>query len=288
MKFLNTLRTLSPEFYVGYIPTTPPGIVRLMRILVLSLFTVMLVIAISLSTSQRQFSRYIFDYGKPVALEGWLRVNPVPHLVIHLGDGPTGTPYFKNILLVSKGKHGAEANISQAESNLKKRLKNKRVLISGSMIFGAGKAILEIESPSAIQLLEATDQLVTAMPVMQSSIDATGEIVDPKCFFGVMKPGESKLHASCAIRCIAGGIPAVLKSNKGAHYLLVDENHRPIASSILPFIGQQVRLSGVHFTMDDWDILQIKTEDLKRLSSEINLKTNLKLFSEGITQCNLP
>ena len=42
-------------------------------------------------------------------------------------------------------------------------------------------------------------------------MDVKGEIVDPKCFFGVMKPGEGKPHKDCAIRCILGGIPPVLK-----------------------------------------------------------------------------
>ena len=38
-----------------------------------------------------------------------------------------------------------------------------------------------------------------------------GEIYDPKCAFGAMKPGFGKPHRSCAIRCISGGVPPILR-----------------------------------------------------------------------------
>jgi hypothetical protein len=37
-----------------------------------------------------------------------------------------------------------------------------------------------------------------------------GEIVDSKCYLGVMNPGALIPHRACAIRCISGGIPPVL------------------------------------------------------------------------------
>ena len=38
------------------------------------------------------------------------------------------------------------------------------------------------------------------------AVTLTGEIVDSKCFLGVMNPGNLKPHKACAIRCISGGI----------------------------------------------------------------------------------
>jgi hypothetical protein len=35
----------------------------------------------------------------------------------------------------------------------------------------------------------------------------TGELVDSKCFLGVMRPAVGKVHRGCAIRCLAGGVP---------------------------------------------------------------------------------
>ena len=34
-----------------------------------------------------------------------------------------------------------------------------------------------------------------------------GEIVDSKCYLGVMNPGNGKVHRDCAVRCISGGAP---------------------------------------------------------------------------------
>src|SRR5262249_1257716 len=38
-------------------------------------------------------------------------------------------------------------------------------------------------------------------------VQLTGEIVDSKCYFGVMNPGAGKVHRDCAVHCISGGIP---------------------------------------------------------------------------------
>jgi hypothetical protein len=37
-----------------------------------------------------------------------------------------------------------------------------------------------------------------------------GEIVDTKCFLGVMNPGEGKVPRECAALCLSGGIPRAL------------------------------------------------------------------------------
>jgi hypothetical protein len=39
------------------------------------------------------------------------------------------------------------------------------------------------------------------------AVQWTGEIVDSKCYLGVMNPGNGKVHRDCAARCISGGIP---------------------------------------------------------------------------------
>ncbi len=48
-----------------------------------------------------------------------------------------------------------------------------------------------------------------SLPLSESlgEIQLTGEIVDSKCFFGVMNPGAGKVHRDCAARCISGGVP---------------------------------------------------------------------------------
>jgi hypothetical protein len=37
-----------------------------------------------------------------------------------------------------------------------------------------------------------------------------GEIVDSKCYLGIMNPGETNPHRECAALCIGGGIPPLI------------------------------------------------------------------------------
>ena len=93
-----------------------------------------------------------------------------------------------------------------------------------------------------------------------------GEIIDPKCYFGVMKPGKGKIHRSCAARCISGGIPPVLattnNNNIAEYYLITDANGNAIHEAILPFIGKPSEITGIVEKMEDWYLLKINTENI--------------------------
>ena len=75
-----------------------------------------------------------------------------------------------------------------------------------------------------------------------------GEIVDSKCFLGVMKPGSGKSHRDCAVRCISGGSPAafVARSVGGevAVFWLVAPDGRPLGRELLDIVAEPVELSG--------------------------------------------
>jgi hypothetical protein len=76
----------------------------------------------------------------------------------------------------------------------------------------------------------------------------TGEIVDSKCYLGVMNPGRLEVHRACAKRCIAGGIPPMLAAHgdngQEAHVLLVKADGSPFGDAILPLVGETVTLEG--------------------------------------------
>ena len=36
------------------------------------------------------------------------------------------------------------------------------------------------------------------------------ELVDTKCFLGVMRPASGNVHRGCAVRCLGGGAPPAL------------------------------------------------------------------------------
>jgi hypothetical protein len=63
-------------------------------------------------------------------------------------------------------------------------------------------------------------------------VTGCGEIVDSKCFLGVMNPGEGTVHCDCARVCLRGGIPPMLLIRgaraEEALVLLVDAAGAPV------------------------------------------------------------
>ena len=102
-----------------------------------------------------------------------------------------------------------------------------------------------------------------------------GEIIDPKCYFGVMKPGNGKIHRSCAVRCISGGIPPVLatndKNNITEYFLITDALGNAIHDDILPFIGKPSEITGIVEKMEDWFILKIDIDNISIVSENSSI-----------------
>ena len=73
-----------------------------------------------------------------------------------------------------------------------------------------------------------------------------GEIVDSKCYLGVMNPGHLKPHRACAINCLRGGIPPVLLSRDetGApvQTVLVSGDERLLRDWILEFVAEPIEV----------------------------------------------
>jgi hypothetical protein len=75
-----------------------------------------------------------------------------------------------------------------------------------------------------------------------------GEIVDSKCYLGVMNPGHTKPHRECASLCIRGGIPPlfVVKDADGRdiHLWLVSETGGPVNQLVLDFVAEPIEITG--------------------------------------------
>jgi hypothetical protein len=88
----------------------------------------------------------------------------------------------------------------------------------------------------------------TARPTMLGEQTLVGEIVDSKCYLGVMNPGALTPHRACAIRCISGGIPPVLlvrqKDGPVLYFLLVARDGRPVNKHVLDIVAEPVQITG--------------------------------------------
>jgi hypothetical protein len=75
------------------------------------------------------------------------------------------------------------------------------------------------------------------------AISTTGEIIDLGCYMGHSATGEK--HASCATKCIAGGMPMGLLTDKGHLYVLTPPHENQDAyNKCKTLAGTQVEVTG--------------------------------------------
>ena len=251
------------EFYIGYLRESPRAYRSQMRKVVVVLAAACIAVALCVALGQREFSRAVFELGQQSEHTGVLIKSPVPMLQVDLGKG-----LAKNLLLIGFGKFGAESTIAHMEKD--GPLDGKRITLTGTLIYGDGKTLLELTDGkgSLIRVEDAQKPLIQSTQHLGKAT-LQGEVIDPKCYFGVMKPGEGKTHRSCAARCLAGGIPPVLRTfnsdGQGNYFLLRNQNGGPFSEEAFPFVADLVQVTGSVQVVGDWYILKVDPESMKRL-----------------------
>lgn len=276
------------EFYVGYLPSAPVKIASVIRKTLFVLVILVCIVSLIVVKYQKQFSTATFEYGMLTTLDGHVFTEPVPHLSVPLGIAASGDSLFQNILLVGFGKSGADKVISNLQEKIPGlNIDGARVTLKGFLIYGDGRVLMQIteeDNNDAIPIGHFRKKQTPWTSLGQTTV--RGEAVDPKCYFGVMKPGEGKSHRSCAIRCIAGGMPPVFNAaDTSGYFLLVNESNTPINNDILPLVGDQIVLSGEAFLWDEWKILRLSTNRLQELSQQKEWREQLLAFEKGISRC---
>ncbi len=177
------------------------------------------------------------------------------------GDNPQNS-ISQHLLLIGFGKHGAEGTIEVWEEQVGASLEGKKIKVNGTLIYHDGKTLLELTKGKRSLDMVFDDPVSSTGYIEEKEVKVlTGEIIDPKCYFGVMKPGFDKPHRSCAARCIAGGIPPVLRvelqSGLAQYYLMYNQKQQHPAEEVQPYIGQRVEVSGKVKKYQDWNILEV-------------------------------
>ena len=268
------------DFYIGYLEKMPPSFRGPVRVFVLAAALLLALASFIIVKGQQAFSTSTFELGQLTTVEGTLRMEPAPMIQLETGKDSKGHPILQSILLIGFGKHGAEATLEKVEAQRKLKLDGKKLKLEGTLIYHDGKTLLELtqKEKSILDVLDVAplNRQLTEL----GQISLRGEIADPKCYFGVMKPGEGKTHRSCAARCIAGGIPPILKavSNDGQvqYFIIEGEDGEPINEQVLPIVGEPVQLTGSVVLYDDWLVLRLKdANSAQRLSARFMLEAPL-------------
>lgn len=260
--------------FIGYLPKLPPGYHKPVA---LSLLAILIIFAGGIAlfgNAERPLPNAHFEFGQLSEHEGFLQLSPYPMLQIEIGKDPSGKTIFQSLLLVNSGKLGAKAIVQKIADEATLPLETSLVKLRGSLIYYDGKTVLELtegdDAYLGITKVPEPDYSITRLSLGEKTYQ--GEIVDPKCFFGVMNPGYGKVHLSCARRCLSGGIPPVLKlsrSQEEVRYLLLTNSAgEPLGMEILPLVGFETTISGQLSQRNDWHYLAIDDEVISRLSAK--------------------
>lgn len=246
-----------PDFYVGYLPHAPKPLARWLRGWILVLLFGCVALAIALASSQRPIGPGNFEFGVVQSFEGVIYEKPYPMLRLERPGRAGASPHYSLYYLGVFGKHGA--------NDLVAGLDGKRVQLQGALIYRDDQVMIEIagERPKSL------GPGITSETEVLGTISLAGEIVDSKCFLGVMKPGNLKTHKACAIRCISGGVPPVLLVRDGnglAHYfLLTDKLGGAVNAEVLDWVAEPVRITGEVLRRGNVLILRMNPLEIKAL-----------------------
>ncbi|MGB5818676.1 MAG: hypothetical protein WBG90_04265 [Saonia sp.] len=253
------------DFYIGYVDKVAPRIKKTLKHFLLFSLVVLLGIAAVFALTQHTATNSAFEFDTETKITGIYHEMPYPMLKVKIGDTA-----FKNIVLLGFGKFGANPYLEKIHREVD-QLSGSTLSIEGNLIYYNGKTLLQITSDEKITLIEKADaELLPKPKVLVNDMELLGEIIDPKCYFGVMKPGKGKIHRSCAVLCISGGIPPVLATTDAnnilEYYLITDRDGNAIHQDILPFVGKPSQLIGTVVELEDWYQLRIDTENIKDLN----------------------
>jgi hypothetical protein len=256
------------EFFIGWLPT-PRKYVRFLRPLVIGLLLAVGGMAAALAALQRDPGTGQWDDDNVRTFDGIAFTRPYGMVRVD-GEKPGDPP--RTFLLVEDGKFGA---LPRVEKVVQGRPNGVAVRVSGTILQRDGRWMLElVEGEKGMRQLTAEEEAKLpalgwpAPEVVAEHVSLKGEIIDPKCYLGAMKPGGGKTHKACAMLCISGGVPPMLVTRDAARnetfYLLVTDDGEVANDRVLDFVGDPVEVSGRLERHGDFLVLRIAAEGVRR------------------------
>jgi len=261
-------------FFVGWEEKIPPILSHFLKRSVLVISVIALFAAIAIPFMSQELKDSQFTFGELKEYEGTLSMQPVPRISIADED----------FLLVDFGKFSASKSIRSYEKKNNIQLNNQRIKIEGTEISYDGHKLIEL-SNKVNSILEHkkinTQSINSPTKVDLGSVTITGEILDAKCFFGVMNPGEGPVHKPCSALCVQGGIPAVIyNKDVNEYYVIKGESGNDINQELVPLAGEIVKISGTSYRYNNWRYIDVNSKIIQ-LSFKNALDTDVE------TLCNV-
>ncbi|MCG8442142.1 MAG: hypothetical protein MI723_10075 [Caulobacterales bacterium] len=189
---------------------------------------------------------------------GVLTTSPYPMIQLGAAGSPT-----RHALLLCSTKCGVEQRLASVGDG--------PVVVTGSVLErGRSRAIAVADGPDWIRAAPAASGAAATGSRPLGSVTLTGEILDSKCWFGAMRPGEGKTHKACAALCIRFGIPPSFYARDAegrAHALLMTgPNGEALREAVLPLVADRVTARGaLHLIGDDLLTMRVDMDDVARV-----------------------
>ena len=226
---------MNDEFFIGWEAKVSAKTRRWLKGLIGGLlFVAVSVAALLVSGQQTVAPEGRFDFGTVREFRGVLVGEPVPALIDDEGS---------HSLLVAPFKHGLDPERAKA-------LHLESVRLKGTRIWRGEEEMIEV-IPESIEVVNgrALGSHPLGAEIDLGEVSLQGEIVDSKCFLGVMNPGNLKPHRACAMNCIQGGIPPILlvrnRNGEASHFLLLGPGGQAINQEILELVAEPVSVRGL-------------------------------------------
>jgi len=209
---------------------------------------------------QMPFANSAFEFGKLRSFEGVMAARPFPTLLVARPGEVGQQDKYSRYLLVAPGKYGADDLVTSFDG--------KHVRLQGQLIYRGG-TMVEV-TPGSITVIDP-EPSVQEVPRDLGALSLIGEIVDSKCYLGVMNPGEGKVHRDCAARCLSGGIPPIFVTTDGREqFLLVGLDGRALGRDALrEFIAEPITIRGELFKQGETRMVGIDPQTLNHSTSGV-------------------
>lgn len=251
------------EFFIGWL-AMPVSYRRFLGAATAMVMLLVAALALALPVWQQSPGSGAWETDSVVTIEGVAQAEPYALLRVPAGENGSA---IRTFLLVEEGKFGAQQRALP--------LAGQYVRATGTILHREGRQMLELSAAKDalvhVQAPASTDAERLAFPARRQQMPVTlrGELIDPKCYLGAMRPGGGKTHKACAMLCISGGIPPMLvtrdQAGRETYYLLMTPDGKSAQDILLNYVGNLVEIQGTLETWDDLFILRVGPVGIRRL-----------------------
>lgn len=257
--------TSEDEFYIGWENKAPGKLGTMMRRAVMALLIVSAITACALVVFQHTIGTSVFEWGQVKEFTGILQAAPYPHLLVQRPGTVVEASPFSSYYLVRPFKFGLDPKLTA-------QFDGKEVSLRGTLIYRDDQTMIET-IPDSVRLTDGSHFTETnnhaSSPNDLGIQTLVGEIVDSKCYFGVMNPGQFVPHRACAVRCISGGSPPVLVVQQPHGppecFLLVSADGHPVNQQVLDMVAEPLQITGRVLGQDNLLILRADPANYRRV-----------------------